>query len=59
MRIRKRTEETFGWQKPVNGVRKSRHIGRAKLAGKILLRCVAYNLVRVGNINGRWNAKHP
>ena len=42
-RIRKRIEEVFGWLKTVGGLRKSRFVGRAKLAGQLLLGCAADN----------------
>jgi len=58
IRIRKRIEEVFGWLKTVGGLRKSRHVGRAKLAGQMLLGCAAYNLVRIGSLNGWWDARH-
>jgi transposase len=58
LRIRKRIEEIFGWLKTVGGLRKSRHIGRAKLARQLLLGCAAYNLVRIGSLNGWWDAQH-
>ena len=58
IRVRKRIEEIFGWLKTVGGMRKSRHIGRAKLAGQMLLGCAAYNLVRIGSLNGWWDARH-
>jgi transposase len=58
IRVRKRIEEIFGWLKTVGGMRKSRHIGRAKLAGQMLLGCAAYNLVRIGSLSGWWDARH-
>jgi transposase len=58
IRIRKRIEEIFGWLKTVGGLRKSRHVGRAKVAGQMLLGCAAYNLVRIGSLNGWWDARH-
>jgi transposase len=58
IRVRKRIEEIFGWLKTVGGLRKPRLIGRAKLAGQMLLGCAAYNLVRLGTLNGWWDAGH-
>jgi transposase len=58
IRVRKRIEEIFGWLKTLGGMRKSRHIGRGKLAGQMLLGCAAYNLVRIGSLNGWWDARH-
>ena len=57
-RVRKRIEEIVGWLKTVGGLPKSRHIGRAKLAGQLLLGCAAYSLVRIGRLNGSWGARH-
>lgn len=56
--IRKRIEESVGCLKTVGGLHKSRHIGRAKLAGQTLLGCVAYNLVCMGSLNGWWDPRH-
>ena len=56
--IRKRIEEIFGWLKTVGGLRKSRYIGRARIAAPMLLGCAAYNLVRIGSLNGWWDARH-
>jgi hypothetical protein len=43
-RRRKMIEESFGWIKTVGGLRKSRHIGLAKLTGHTF---AAYNLTRL------------
>jgi transposase len=58
LKIRKRIEEAFGWLKTVGGLRKTRLIGQAKLAGQALLCFATYNLVRIGSLNGGWNAQH-
>jgi len=58
LKIRKRIEEAFGWLKTVGGLRKTRLIGRVKLAGQTLLCFAAYNLVRIGSLAGWWNAQH-
>lgn len=56
LKIRKRIEEAFGWLQTVGGLRKTRLIGQAKLAGQALLCFAAYNLVRIGSLSGWWNA---
>ncbi len=58
IRIRKRIEEAFGWLKTVGGLRKTKLIGRAKLAGHALLCFATYNLVRIGSLSGWWDAGH-
>ena len=56
--VRKRNEEIFGWLKTIHGLCKPRGIGRANLVGRMLLGCAAYNLVRMGTLNGCWDAGH-
>ncbi len=46
-RRRKMVEEAFGWIKAVGDLRKSRHIGLAKLAGQVPIVFAAYNLTRL------------
>lgn len=58
IKVRKRIEEAFGWLKTVGGLRKTKLIGRAKLAGQSLLCFAAYNLVRMGSMTGWWDARH-
>ena len=58
LKIRKRIEEAFGWLKTVGGLRKTKLIGRAKLAGHSLLCFAAYNLIRIGSLSGWWDARH-
>lgn len=58
LKVRKRIEEAFGWLKTVGGLRKTRLIGRGKLAGQALLCFAAYNLVRMGSLFGGWDAQH-
>jgi transposase len=58
LRMRKRIEEVFGWLKTVGGLRKARYIGRERIAAPMLLGCAAYNLVRIGSLNGWWDARH-
>jgi transposase len=50
LRRRKMIEEAFGWIKTVGGLRKTRHIGLAKLAGQTLFTFAAYNLTRLLNL---------
>ena len=50
LRRRKMIEEAFGWIKTVSGLRKTRHIGLAKLAGQALFTFAAYNLERLLNL---------
>jgi transposase len=58
LKVRKRIEEAFGWLKTVGGLRKTKLIGRVKLAGQALLCFATYNLVRIGSLWGWWDAKH-
>ncbi len=57
-RARKRIEEVFGWLKTVGGLRKTRLIGRARLAGQMLLATATYNLIRLGTLGGWWQGSH-
>ena len=57
-RRRKRIEECFGWLKTVGGLRKTKLIGRAKLAGQTFLAFATYNLVRLGSLSGCWGGSH-
>lgn len=58
LKIRKRIEEGFGWLKTVGGLRKTKLIGRAKLAGQLLLGFAAYNLIRIGSLSSWWRGSH-
>lgn len=58
LKVRKRIEEAFGWLKTVDGLRKTKLIGRERLAGQALLCFTTYNLVRIGSVSGWWDAKH-
>lgn len=51
--VRKRIEECFGWMKTVGGGRKLRYIGRAKNQLWATLTAVAYNLVRMTNLEAQ------
>jgi transposase len=57
-RKRKRIEEVFGWLKTVAGLRKTKLIGQARLAGQVLLATATYNLIRLGAIGGWWRGAH-
>ncbi|ATG88430.1 IS5 family transposase [Methylomonas koyamae] len=50
LKRRKIVEEAFGWIKTVGGLRKTRHIGLAKVAGQALFCFAAYNLTRLLNL---------
>lgn len=52
----KRHEEAFGWLKTVGGLRKTKLIGREKLAGQALMCFATYNLGRIGGLSGWWDA---
>ena len=58
IKIRKRTEEGFGWLKTVGGLRKTKLIGRAKLQAQLLLGFSVYNLIRIGSLSGWWAGAH-
>jgi len=48
--VRKRIEECFGWMKTVGGGRKLRYVGRARNQLWATFTAVAYNLVRMANL---------
>ncbi len=50
LKRRKIVEEAFGWVKTVGGLRKTRHIGLAKVAGQALFCFAAYNLTCLLNL---------
>jgi transposase len=52
-RVRKRIEECFGWMKTTAGGRKLRYIGRAKNQLWATLTALAFNLVRMANLEAR------
>jgi transposase len=52
-RVRKRIEECFGWIKTVGGGRKLRYIGRAKNQLWATFTAVAFNLVRMANLEAQ------
>ena len=49
-RKRKLAEESFGWMKTVGGSRKLRYIGIVKNRFRMTMEAVAYNLVRMANL---------
>jgi len=51
-RIRKRSEEAFGWMKSVAAMRKTRHRGTARVGFQFTLTAVAYNLIRLPKLLG-------
>lgn len=53
LRRRKRIEEAFGWIKTAGGLRKTGHQGLAKLVGRRLLCCAAYNRTPMIKIAGK------
>lgn len=53
LRIRKRIEECFGWIKTVGGGRKLRYIGKAKNQLWATLTAVAFNLIRMANLEAQ------
>lgn len=57
-RRRKHIEECFGWLKTVGNLRKTKLIGRAKLAGQVFLAFAIYNLIRIGSLSGSWGGSH-
>lgn len=52
-RIRKRIEECFGWMKTTGGGRKLRYIGKEKNQLWATFTAVAFNLVRMANLEAR------
>jgi len=49
-RARKKVEQVFGWLKQPGGLRKVRHVGRWKIQQVAYLWAVAYNLLRLANL---------
>ncbi len=46
-RIRKRSEESFGWAKTIGGAAKLKLRGLAKANGHFMFQMIAYNLIRI------------
>jgi len=55
-RVRKRVEECFGWMKTTGGGRKLRYIGSAKNQLWATFTAVAFNLVRMANLEAQSTA---
>ena len=53
--VRKRIEQGFGWAKTIGGLRKLPVVGLDKVRGWVAWNFAAYNLIRLGGINGWWN----
>ncbi len=49
-RIRKRSEEVFGWCKTIGGLARSRYVGRWKLQMQSEITGAAYNLLRMSRL---------
>ena len=52
-RVRKRIEECFGWMKTTGGGRKLRYIGKAKNQLWATFTAIAFNLVRMANLEAQ------
>ena len=52
--IRKRIEQIFGWVKTIGGLRKLTRVGLATVRGQVAFAFAAYNLVRLGGMEGWW-----
>lgn len=53
--IRKRIESIFGWVKVIGGLRKLTYIGLPAVKGHVAWTFAAYNLVRLGKLDGWWD----
>ena len=49
-RVRKRVEESIGWSKTIGGLRRTRHVGRWKIAQQALIVYATYNLLRMARL---------
>jgi len=56
-RKRKLVEEGFGWMKTVGAARKLRYIGVLKNQFWMTMEAIAYNLIRMANLEGRDSAR--
>jgi len=52
--VRKRIETIFGWVKVIGGLRKLTRVGLAAVKGQVAWTFAAYNLVRLGKMDGWW-----
>ncbi len=57
-KVRKRIEEALGWIKTVAGLRKTKLVGQARLAGQLLLTTDTYNIIRMGTLGRWWRGAH-
>lgn len=55
LQVRKRIEQGFGWVKTVGDLRKLPVIGLEKVRAWTMWNFAAYNLIRLGGIDGWWN----
>ncbi len=53
--VRKRIETIFGWVKVIGGLRKLTRVGLAAVKGQVAWTFAAYNLVRLGKMDGWWD----
>lgn len=49
-RVRKRVEEIIGWSKTIGGLRRTRFVGRWKIALQAMTTAAAYNLLRLARL---------
>lgn len=54
--VRKRIESIFGWVKVIGGLRKLTRTGLPAVKGQVAWVFAAYNLVRLGGMEGWWEA---
>ena len=53
--VRKRIESIFGWVKVVGGLRKLKLTSLAAVRGHVAWVFAAYNLIRIGGLEGWWS----
>lgn len=53
--VRKRIEQIFGWVKTIGGLRKLTRVGLPAVRGHVAFAFAAYNLVRLGGMEGWWD----
>jgi len=54
LQVRKRIEQGFGWVKVIGGLRKLTRVGLPRVRGWTVWSFAAYNLIRIGGIEGWW-----
>lgn len=57
-RRRKLVEEAFGWMKTIGGLRKTRFVGKVRVAAQVVFTAAAYNLTRMMTLLG-WRETAP